>query len=101
HTRFSRDWSSDVCSSDVGPLQPRDDPQERRLPAAARAEEGGELAGRDADRHVVEGDEVAEALADVPDLDAHELLPPDWSGRTSVTTAMQAAATGVSRNAVA
>src|SRR5690606_40109939 len=21
HTRFSRDWSSDVCSSDLGPMQ--------------------------------------------------------------------------------
>src|SRR5690606_39951187 len=33
HTRFSRDWSSDVCSSD---LQVKDDGEVARIEAAAR-----------------------------------------------------------------
>ena len=41
------------------------------LPPPLRSEQRGELAGRDADRDVVEGDEVAEPLADADDLDAH------------------------------
>ena len=48
--------------------------------------------------HVVEGDEVAEALADVVDLDAQR----DSSfGRMIDTTTMQATDTSASRNAVA
>src|SRR5690606_22999086 len=35
HTRFSRDWSSDVCSSDLVFLARRDSESERRLLAAA------------------------------------------------------------------
>src|SRR5690606_41180701 len=48
HTRFSRDWSSDVCSSDLSPPRSRGDTgagaaerparQRRASPASARAE---------------------------------------------------------------
>src|SRR5690606_39832431 len=34
HTRFSRDWSSDVCSSDLGP--PRPHPRRRLPPRGTR-----------------------------------------------------------------
>ena len=64
----------DLDRAAVGVLEPGDDPQQRRLAAAARAEQRGELTGRDVDRHVVEGDEVAEALVDVADLDAHRVV---------------------------
>src|SRR5690606_39369846 len=33
HTRFSRDWSSDVCSSDLGILEHADAVQARQLAA--------------------------------------------------------------------
>src|SRR5690606_39704843 len=36
HTRFSRDWSSDVCSSDLGNLLRRHDAHDVYLDAAAR-----------------------------------------------------------------
>ena len=68
------------------------------LPPPLGPEEGGELPGGDADVHVVERDEVAEALADVGDLDAQR----DPSlGRMKDTTTMQATETRASRNAVA
>src|SRR5204862_7314352 len=51
-------------------LQARDHPQERRLAASARPEQGGERPVRHLDRDVFEGDEVTEALADVLDGDA-------------------------------
>ena len=44
--------------------------------------------GRDAHGDVVEGDEVAEALADAGDLDAQRLAPPSAGG--CETTTMQA-----------
>ena len=56
----------------VGRLEPGDDPQQRGLAAAGRAEQGGQLAGGEGHVDVVEGDEVAEALVDAADLDAHE-----------------------------
>ena len=46
----------------VGLLEPGDHPQERGLPAAARAEQGRQRAVRHVDRDVVQGDEVAELL---------------------------------------
>src|SRR5690606_41051106 len=35
HTRFSRDWSSDVCSSDLNPPIPAPGPRNRRFPMDA------------------------------------------------------------------
>src|SRR5690606_39805922 len=40
-TRFSRDWSSDVCSSDLRPLGQRDAGQQAAVGAAIDAEPGG------------------------------------------------------------
>src|SRR5208337_4128041 len=45
-------------------IEPGDGAQQRRLAAARRADEGDELARVDGQRHVLEGDEVAEHLAD-------------------------------------
>src|SRR5256884_6986721 len=38
HTRCSRDWSSDVCSSDLGAVQSRASAAVRYLPAQGRKE---------------------------------------------------------------
>ena len=48
----------------VGRLEPGDDPEQRGLAAAARAEERGERSRRDLHRDVVERDEVVEPLRD-------------------------------------
>ena len=55
----------------VGRLEAGDDPQERRLAAAARTEQRRQRAVVDRDADVVERDEVAEALAHVAHLDRH------------------------------
>ena len=101
----------DVHAPRVGLLETGDDPQQRRLATAARAQQGHQLSGRDADGDVVEGDEVPEVLADAVDLDAHSLLPgvsvprrpAPWlsDGRISDTTTMHATDTRAKRNAVA
>src|SRR5581483_8066480 len=57
----------------VGRLEPRDDPQERRLPAAARAQEGRQRAVGHRDRDVVDRLEIPELLACVLDDDAHQV----------------------------
>jgi hypothetical protein len=79
----------DLHGSLVGELEAGDDPQQRRLAAAARAQQRGQLAVGDRQRHVVHREEVPEALRHVPDLDAHERCcsviggscPWDGSGR--------------------
>src|SRR4029079_6283995 len=55
----------------VWALEPRDDPQERRLPAPARAKQGDERPGRHLERDVVQRLKVAEPLRRVRDGDAH------------------------------
>ena len=59
----------------VGRLQAGDDAQQRRLAAAAWAEQRGERAAGDVDRDVVERDEGAKALVDLVDLDRHPANP--------------------------
>ena len=59
----------------VGRLEPGHDPQQRRLAAAARAEQGGQRARRDIDGDVVERDERPEPLADVAGAHAHRRTP--------------------------
>src|SRR5690606_39823930 len=56
HTRFSRDWSSDVCSSDLAtPLRPeRAAASVAGEVAALRAEGHGEQATAEANQHLVE-----------------------------------------------
>src|SRR5919201_523990 len=56
----------------VGLLKARDDPQQRRFATAAGTQQGRERAGRDVKGDIVEGDEVPEPLADVPDRDGHQ-----------------------------
>ena len=53
----------------VGGLEAADDPQQRRLAAAAGAEQGDERPRLDPQRHVVEGGRRAEALDDPLDDD--------------------------------
>jgi len=50
-------------------LETRDDPQQRRLAAAARPEEADELAVADLERHPLEGDDGAESLGDAVEGD--------------------------------
>jgi hypothetical protein len=52
-------------------LEPGNDAQERRLAAAAGAEEGGQRALGDSYRNVIEGGVVPEALGHVDSGDAH------------------------------
>src|ERR671935_2042610 len=55
----------------VGLLKARDDPQQRRFATAAGTQQGRERAGWDVEGDIVEGDEVPEPLANVPDCDGH------------------------------
>ena len=57
----------------VGRLQPRDDPQHRRLAGAGRPEQRDELARCDPEADVVERDEAAEGLPQTPDFDSHAM----------------------------
>ena len=57
-----------------GRLEPADHAQQGRLAAPARAEEREELSPADVQRHVVHRGHVAEALGDLPDLDARGSL---------------------------
>ena len=50
----------------VGELEPTDDPQQRRLPATARAEDRDELALEDVEVDAAEGLNVAEPASDAP-----------------------------------
>ena len=66
----------DEDGSGVGRLEPRDHAQQRRLAAAARAEQGGQRPRADLDRHVVESDERPELLADIANDDRHQARDP-------------------------
>src|SRR5690606_24854205 len=63
HTSFSRDWSSDVCSSDLGALHAADDPLQRNehiLAPRRPVHEGhahGEVAVADLDAGMAGGDQ--------------------------------------------
>ena len=59
----------------VGLLEPGDHPEQRRLPAAARAEKRGQGPGRDRDRDVVERDEATEPLCRLLHRDRHGHAP--------------------------
>src|SRR5688500_20239935 len=50
HTRLQGDWSSDVCSSDLGRLRRDGHPVSVRSGRGAAAIRGGELGGRTASR---------------------------------------------------
>ena len=53
----------------VGPLEAGDDPQRRRLAAAARSEQGDELAGVNLEVEIVERDDIAEGTTKPTKLD--------------------------------
>src|SRR5690606_10282141 len=55
----------------IGELQPGDDAQKGGLARAGGAEQGAELARRDAQADVVEGRETAESLGQAVDVDGH------------------------------
>mmetsp|Transcript_1013 Transcript_1013/g.2513 ORF Transcript_1013/g.2513 Transcript_1013/m.2513 type:complete len:443 (-) Transcript_1013:3285-4613(-) len=81
----------------VGLLQAGDDAQQRGLAAARGAEQRDQLAAGEFQADVTEGGEVAEALVDVFDLDAHEASCAETAARhsticlsTSVTSASSA-----------
>ena len=57
----------DLALADL--LEAADHPQRGRLPAARRAQQREELARRDVERHLIDGDEVTEALGDVIQTD--------------------------------
>jgi hypothetical protein len=63
-------------ASGIRTLEAGQDPQERGLARARRAEQRDQPARRDLDRDVVDGGEVAEALGDVLDGDGHGATPP-------------------------
>src|SRR5262249_6867675 len=73
-------------------LEPGDHAQQRRLAAAARAEERRQLPARHRQRDVVERGERAEALRDVEDGDSHQLVSFGLSTVIAIrtTTAMTA-----------
>ena len=62
----------DHDSTRVGLLEPGDHPQERRLAAAARAEQRRQRAIGHLDRNVLQGDEVSELLACPLNRNAHQ-----------------------------
>ena len=64
----------------VRPLEAGHDAQQRGLAGTGGAEQGQQLARLHLERHPIEGEIVAEALADVEDLDAHGDTLPTRSG---------------------
>src|SRR5690606_7871066 len=90
----------DVHAALVRRFEAGDDAQEGGLAAAAGAQQRGEAPAGHVHGDVVEGDEVAEALRDVADPDAHVRSLPS-RGRSAATATMHATAISASRNAVA
>ncbi len=80
----------------VGGLEPGEHPQERRLAAPGRAEEGGQRSVGNAQRDVVEGEEAVEALADVADVDGHGGFSLPCGGRAGSWLRSRASASSAS-----
>src|SRR5229473_235991 len=59
----------DLDRSGGGGLQPGEDAQQRRLAAPGRADDREELAARDVERDIVDGDQAAEGLDEITDAD--------------------------------
>src|SRR5215210_4595282 len=66
----------DMHFARIGALETGDDPQQSRFAAPRRAEEDNELAGRHAQRDVVEHQRVAETFADIFKINAGQTVPP-------------------------
>ncbi|GMA32050.1 hypothetical protein GCM10025875_20420 [Litorihabitans aurantiacus] len=73
----------------------REHAQRRRLAAAARSEQRGELPGGDGEVDRVDGGEVAEALGHLLELrgDGHRLIPPKMRAKPTVRSATTATST--------
>ena len=74
HRLSGRVLAVEVDRALIRRLQAGDDPQQRGLAGARGAEQRDQLAAGHVEAHVVEGDEVAECLAQVADLDAHAAI---------------------------
>ena len=58
----------------IGRLQSGNDPEQGGLARSGRPQQGYQLAAGNVEAHVVEGDKVAECLAQFADLDAHAAI---------------------------
>src|SRR5664280_503455 len=67
---------ADLHRARVRGLQAGHDPEQRRLPTAARTQQRGERAGGDMEAYVVESRGVSELLGDGSDGDRHRLFLP-------------------------
>ena len=74
HRLGGRVLAVEVDRALIGRLQPGDDPEQRGLARSGGPEQRHQLAARHVEAHVVEGDEVAERLAQMADLDAHAAI---------------------------
>src|SRR3712207_7482062 len=73
HTRYWRDWSSDVCSSDLGSRQAHDLVDERGLPGPVRPEQPVKAPGLDLQRDLVQRQQpVRVGLLEAPDLERRD-----------------------------
>ena len=86
--------AGDADLAGVGLLQPGDHPQQRRLPAAAGAQQRGQRAVGHRQRHLVERRELPEALGHALHLDRHQgALRRSSRVRTPITATASAAST--------
>ena len=76
--------TADLDRSEIGRFETRDQPQQRRLPRPARAEQCGQRALGDLERDAIDGLELAEGLVDVVQGDGHHCLR--LSGAVAVMT---------------
>jgi hypothetical protein len=85
--RHGRDVApADDDRAGVGPLEPGEDPQQRRLAAARRSEQGDDRAGLDREVDVVEDLGLPEPLDDPAGADAHRLHYCRTAGRGRACT---------------
>ncbi len=61
----------DENAAAVGALEPRDDPEQRRLAATRRPEKGDELSARQVEAHVTQGLERTKRLGNMRDGNTH------------------------------
>ena len=78
-------WPANVIEPVVGGEDARDHVEQRRLAGAVRPDDAADLALGDVERHLVDGDEAAEALGDPVEgkQRGHRPSPPRPSRRAS------------------
>src|SRR5262249_44855994 len=91
----------DEHAAGVGRLQPGDDAQQRGLASAARAEQGGQRAGGDVDRHVAQHRRRPEGLIHVTYFNGHQRSSSGARNFVSkrLATAMRASAVAAAKAA--